>query len=74
MFHLEKVFGAGNPLLALEGLQSIAKTGWLKFLFANNKWSRCSANFVAQALHNNGFGEWDPELLVNKSIKKSSTR
>ena len=34
MFHLEKVFSARNPQLALEGLQSIAKVEWLKFLFA----------------------------------------
>ena len=32
MFHLEKVFCAGNPQLALEGLQSIAKTEWLKYM------------------------------------------
>ena len=36
MFHLEKIFCAGNPQLALQGLWSIAKVESLKFLFAHN--------------------------------------
>lgn len=53
MFHLEKVFCAGNPT---QVLRSVAKVEWLRFL--------SSASSVARALYDNGFGEW--EALVKE--------
>ena len=64
MFHLEKIFCAGNPQLALQGLWSIAKVEWLKFLFAHNPWTKASASSVAKAIYRNGFGEWEALVKV----------
>ena len=64
MFHLEKIFCAEIPQLTLQGLWSIAKVEWLKFLFAQNPWTKASASSVARAVYLNGFGELEALVKV----------